>query len=96
MIEKTKSTMIEIISRHPGIDGTSLVLFLTEKIMAEDVIGNTSNVNDIVEELINDGSLVAVDYILPTCLYKDQSYTKNSRLYPKGTKMVIWDALNNN
>jgi hypothetical protein len=96
MIEKIKSTIIEIISRHPGIDGTSLVLFLTEKIKAEDVIGNTSNVNEIVEELISEGSLVAVDYILPTQLYRNNSYTKSSRLYPKGTKIVIWDNFNLN
>lgn len=95
MIEKVKSTILEIVNKYPGTDGVNLVLILAERIASEEVANCSKTVSEIVEELINAGQLIAVDYILPTYLYKDKGYTRTSRLYPKGTKIVIWDALNN-
>lgn len=78
---KMKEAILKIIESQPGIKAVELMVKLT--VDAKGKIEYTE-MDHSLKELINDGSIVEVEYILPSMDYRIKSL-----YFPKGTQVTV-------
>jgi len=80
-----KKAIKEIVEARQGCKATELVVFIAEE--RPELLVVLGEVIEAVDELIHEGEIVEVEYILPTMDYRVKSF-----LLPKGTQIIVHDG----
>lgn len=82
MLEKTKELICQTINRKPGIRAIDLLL----KVISdnEEFVELGSHFNTAIEELVENGDIVEIEYVLDTMNYRCKTI-----YFPKGTHVRI-------
>jgi hypothetical protein len=76
-----KDIILKNISENPGIKASELVVKMMNYVSEQKLQTNFDFIN-VIEELIHDGYIIEVQYILP-----DMDYRIKSMYFPKGTNI---------
>jgi hypothetical protein len=83
--DEVKDIVVDLVTSCQGAKATQLAAVAVEQIAG--VLESTGYDPEIVEELVAEGRLVEVEYILP-----DMDYRCKSFLLPQGTKVRVKNA----
>jgi hypothetical protein len=79
--EILKRKVLEIVKANPGIDDDRIA----EKLREQNPIYNATGFEiDVIDNLVEDGWLEVIDYVLPE---NDQT---RSLYFPEGTTVTVW------
>lgn len=78
--EHLPETIIRIVNNNQGLKGTELVL----KLMSADLNIEATTLLKAIDEVVQDGEIIEVEYTLPM-----MNYRVKSMYFPKGTVIKI-------
>ena len=85
MDNPVKQAIREIVEARQGCKATELVVFLTEE--HPELLVMLGETPEAIEELVHEGELVEVEYVLPTMDYRVKGF-----LLPRGSQVVVHDG----
>jgi predicted DNA-binding transcriptional regulator YafY len=71
-----KEAIVKVVEEHQGLKATELVVKIFDYVTPSE----SSKVLDAIQELVENGELVEIEYTLPKMAYRTKSF-----LLPKGT-----------
>jgi len=77
-----KEKITQAVNNHPGIKGMELVLTLFSS--SEDAVRLGETFESLIEELVQNGDLIELEYVVPTMDYRCKSL-----YFPKGTELRV-------
>jgi hypothetical protein len=84
-MDALRKAIIEMVEEEQGVKATELVPQIA--IRHPELIIVLNEMPDVLEQLVHEGELVEVEYILHTMSYKSKSW-----YLPKGTEVIVRDG----
>ena len=80
-----RQAIVEIVETKQGCKATELVDFIAGT--HPELLVVLDDLTDTIEEMVHEGELVEVEYVLPQIEYRAKSY-----LLPRGTQIIVHDG----
>lgn len=89
--EQVRNLILNVVNESPGVQGIELVVkchkrraLVDDDPYSDENIDDTIDIIDEIDELVNDGNLVEIEYTLTS-----MSYRTKMVYFPKGTKISV-------